>query len=201
MNMGVYQGDINGSRSIGHTLDNLRGPMIMAEPTFHYRIGGNPGTIGIGAWWNGRRFDAYHEHSSRHTTHGKSAGWYVTWEQLLWRENPDVAGCEQGIGVFAQYGWAPKDRSEVEDYVGGGIQWTGAIPTRNDDILGLGAFNVYFSDQAGFDEDYETAIEFFYKAQLFGWMAIKPDIQYIINPGGTKNGNALALGGRLEVVF
>lgn len=201
MNLGVYQGDSNGSRSVGHTLDNLRGPMLMAEPTLHYSLAGRQGSLGIGAWWNGKRFDAYHEHSHRHRSHGKSAGWYVTWEQLLWRENPDVEGCEQGIGLFAQYGWAPKDRSEVEDALSVGVQWAGALPGRDDDVMGLGAFTVWFSDKAGFDESYETAFEFFYKAQVFGWMAVKPDIQYIVNPGGTNRGNSLALGGRLEIVF
>lgn len=201
MNLGAYQGDINGSRSVGHTLKNLRGPMLMVEPTFHYTIAGHPGSLKIGAWWNGRMFEAYHEHRSRHRFHGKSAGWYVTWEQLLWRENPESKGCEQGIGFFAQYGWAPKDRSEVEDFLGGGIQWTGALPGRDDDVLGLGAFTVYFSDKAGFEKSYETAVEFFYKAQVFGWMALKPDIQYIKNPGGTNNRSAVALGGRLEIVF
>ncbi|MCX8043636.1 MAG: carbohydrate porin [Desulfobacterota bacterium] len=201
MNFGVYQGDINGSRSLGHTIGNLRGPMVIGEPTFHYTVAGKPGSLGIGGWWNGRRFEAYHEQRYRHRFHGKSAGWYVTLEQTLWRENPQTEGCEQGIGLFAQYGWAPKDRSEVEDALSIGLQWTGALPGRDEDALGLGAFTVWFSDKAGFDERYETAFEFFYKAQVFGWLAVKPDMQYIVNPGGTKRDNALALGGRLEIVF
>jgi len=200
-NLGIYQGKLEGSRSVGNTLDDLRGPMLIAEPSFTYAIGALPGQVSFGAWWNGRRFEAYHEHSTHHRYHGKSAGFYGFWHQLIWKENPQNKECPQGIGLFAQYGWAPKDRSEVEDFIGGGLQWTGAIPARDADVMGLGAFNVYFSDQAGFAESYETAFEFFYKAQLFGWMAVKPDIQYIVNPGGTGNGNALALGGRLEVVF
>ncbi len=36
MNVGIYQGDPDGGRSIGKTLDHLRGPMIMAEPNFLY---------------------------------------------------------------------------------------------------------------------------------------------------------------------
>jgi len=201
MNLGVYQRKNEGSRSVGNTLDDLRGPMLIAEPSVRYDLRGLPGTINFGVWWNGRRFDAYHEHSSRHRYHGKSGGFYGFWQQLVWKENPQNTECSQGIGLYAQYGWAPKDRSEVEDFIGGGLQWTGALPQRDDDVMGLGVFNVYFSDKAGFDKSYETAYEFFYKAQVFGWMALQPDIQYIVNPGGGKNRNALALGGRLEFVF
>ena len=200
-NFGVYQGKINGSRSIGNTLGDLRGPMLIVEPSFKYGIGGLPGMVNIGSWWNGRRFAAYHNNPANHAYYGKSYGYYAFWQQLLWKEKPGNEECGQGIGLFAEYGWAPKNRSEVEDFVGGGLRWKGALPSRDDDVMGLGVFTVNFSDQAGFKEHSETAIELFYKLQLTGWLAMQPDIQYIANPGGAGNRNALALGGRLEFVF
>ena len=34
------------------------------------------------------------------------------------------------------------------------------------------------------------------------WMYIKPDAQFVINPGGTQDlGNALVIGGRVSVNF
>ncbi|MBN2106204.1 MAG: carbohydrate porin [Deltaproteobacteria bacterium] len=200
-NFGVYQGKINGSRSVGNTLDDLRGPMLIVEPSFKYDLGGLPGKVNVGAWWNGRRFDAYHKHPTTHEYHGKAYGFYGFVQQLLWKENPDAEDCSQGIGVFAEYGWAAKDRSEIEDFAGGGLRWQGAIPGRDDDVMGLGAFTMYFSDQAGFADHSETALELFYKIQLTGWMALQPDVQYITNPGGDGNRNAVAVGGRLEFVF
>ena len=197
---GIYQGKNNGSRSIGDTLGDLRGPMLIVEPSFKYDLGGLPGKVNIGAWWNGRRFPAYHEHPSDHDYHGKSYGFYGFWQQLLWRKNPADDNCTQGIGLYAQYGWAPEDRSEAEQFVGGGVRWQGAIPTRDDDVLGLGVFNVYFSEKAGFKKRYETAIELFYKAQLTGWLAVQPDMQYIVNPGGQYK-DAIVLGGRVEFKF
>lgn len=62
-------------------------------------------------------------------------------------------------------------------------------------------FNVEFSDQAGFAEDNETIVELFYKAQVFNWLSFKPDIQYVSNPGGTTNSDALAIGLRFEVLI
>jgi porin len=200
-NFGIYQGKINGSRSIGNTLDDLRGPMLIVEPSFKYELGGLPGMVNIGGWWNGRRFPSFHKNPSDHDYYGKSYGLYGFWQQLLWKENPELEECGQGVGLFAEYGWAPESRAEAEQYIGGGVRWQGALPARDDDIMGLGVFNIYFSEQAGFTDHSETAIEFFYKVQLAGWMALQPDMQYITNPGGDGKRNALALGGRLEFVF
>ncbi|MBN2109297.1 MAG: carbohydrate porin [Deltaproteobacteria bacterium] len=198
---GIYQAEIDGSRSVGHTIDQLRGPMLIVEPSFKYKLGELPGMLSIGSWWNGRDFEAYHRYKTRHETHGKAWGFYGFWEQQLWKENPGAQDCKQGIGLFAQYGWAPKDRFEVEDYAGGGLRWQGAIPGRDDDVLGLGAFNVYFSDRAELKNHSETAVELFYKGQLTGWLAVQPDLQYITNPGGDIDKNALVLGCRAEFVF
>lgn len=200
-NAGIYQGKNEGSRSVGNTLDDLRGPMLIIEPSWKYDLNGLPGMVNIGAWWNGRRFEAYHGHRARHAFHGKAYGFYGFAQQLLWKENPDDELCDQGIGVFAEYGWAAKDRFEIEDFVGGGLRWQGALPGRDNDVLGLGVFNVYFSDQADFAEHAETAFELFYRAQLTGWMALQPDAQYITNPGGNISRSALVIGGRVEFVF
>lgn len=200
-NVGIYQGENNGTHSVGATLDDLRGPMLIFEPSLKFDLGGLTGMVNIGAWWNGRRFEAYHNNRSSHEYYGKAYGFYGFWQQLLWKENHDSKNCSQGIGFFAEYGWAPKDRFEIEDYTGVGLRWAGALPTRDDDCMGLGIFTVYFSDHAGFSDHAETAIEFFYKLQLTGWMAFEPDVQYITNPGGDGSRNACALGGRLEFVF
>jgi porin len=117
------------------------------------------------------------------------------------REHPDEPEDEQRLSVFGQYGWAPEDRSEAAQYLGAGLQWVGAIPTRDLDTVGLGAFHVIFSDEGDFADDYETAIELFYGLQLCDWLNLKPDLQYIIHPGGVGNPNSLVLGVRTQVSF
>lgn len=201
MNVGVYQGRPNGGRSISHTLDNLYGPMILVEPAFHYQLGDRPGHFRMGGWWNGDRFDEFDRNNPVPGTFGESYGWYLTWDQEIWSEESGSEEDEQGIGVFVQYGFAPEDRSEANHYIGGGVQWIGAIPSRDEDILGLGVFHVIFSEEAGFAQDGETACELFYKIQATGWMSLKPELQYIANPGGVGNDDALALGLRCEIVF
>ncbi|MFH1999270.1 MAG: carbohydrate porin [Planctomycetota bacterium] len=201
VNTGVYQGRPDGGRSIKSTLDNLYGPMVMVEPAFHYNVSELSGHFRLGGWWNGDRFDEFDKDDPDAGTFGRSYGWYLTWDQEIFKENPKEEEDGQGIGLFGQYGWTPEDRSEAEQYLGGGIQWIGAIPARDEDVLGLGIFHVNFSDEVDFEEHDETAIEFFYKVQLHDSLSIKPDVQYIINPGGTSNDDALSVGLRLELSF
>lgn len=203
INAGLYQGDPDGGRSLGNTLDDLAGPMVMVEPAFHYNLGDHPGHFRVGAWWNGvdvEELDA-DKAGEELDKFSSSYGLYLTWDQLVWKENPGDPHDQQGIGLFAQAGWSPEDRMEAEAYYGVGIQWVGPIPTRDDDIAGLGLFAVDFSDEADFEDDMETAVETFYRWQATDWLSFKPDIQYIDNPGGLGNKGALVLGLRVEAVY
>jgi porin len=196
---GLYQGRPDGGRAIGNTLDSLHGPMVLLEPGFHYAIGDRAGALRLGGWWNGDSFEQLDKNDPSPGEKAESYGWYLTWDQHLWPDGASMDG--KGIGVFGQYGWAPEDRSEAEHYLGAGLSWTGAVPTRDDDALGLGVFHVVFSDEAGFKKDSETAIELFYRVQLFRWLSIKADVQCIFHPGGSSNPYALPVGLRMDVRY
>lgn len=197
--LGIYQGRPDGGRSIGATLDNLYGPMVMVEPALRFDIAEWQGRLRMGGWWNGDRFERLDRSEPSSGTVGESYGWYLTWDQHLWRKRTGDEEDHRRVCCFAQYGWAPKDRSEVEHYIGGGIQWTGAIPRRDEDIIGLGIFHVEFSDDANFDKGSETAMEIFYKVQVFRWMSTKLDVQYIADPAEAADKDALVGGMRFEV--
>jgi len=201
MNVGVYQGRPNGGRSIGNTLDRFYGPMVMAEPAFHYSIANRNGHFRVGGWWNGDKVETLDRNNPGADEFVERHGAYLTLDQEIWMENPADEDDEQGLGVFAQYGWSPENRSEANNYVGGGLQWIGALPGRDEDILGLGVFQVIFSEEAGLAKDGETAIELYYLYQMAGWMSLKPDLQYILNPGGDGKPDALAIGVRWQILF
>jgi porin len=45
-------------------------------------------------------------------------------------------------------------------------------------------------------------LEATYQCQVTPWCVVQPDIQYIMNPGDTRDlGNAFVIGGRLAVSF
>jgi porin len=50
----------------------------------------------------------------------------------------------------------------------------------------------------------ETAVELNYGIQVKRWLSIRPDVQYIIDPGAfsfRNTRNAVALGGQVKVQF
>jgi porin len=129
-----------------------------------------------------------------------TTGFYIVLDQQLHAED---AGGDQGLFFFAQYGYADAEVSAVEHHLGAGVQWVGLIPGRDTDVAGLMASYAALSDEAGagFTDDAETAVELFYKAQITPWLSLKPDIQYISNPGGAGLDDAWVATLRLELVF
>jgi len=130
-----------------------------------------------------------------------NSGVYVTADQQLHRETDDAEDA-QGLGAFFQFGWAPGDRNEIHQHFGGGVHYVGLIPGRDEDVVGFAAQHVNLSGivQELEDRHSETALELFYRAQLTPWLSVKPDVQYIVNPGGAGR-DALVAGVRLEFAF
>ncbi len=117
---------------------------------------------------------------------------------------------DQGLGWFGRVGFLKGDRNFVNFYFDTGLTYKGLIPTRDEDTLGLafayaqlsnGAQNS-LSDEGSSPAGAEMVLELSYQAVLTPWLIVQPDLQYIINPGGTTDlDNALVVGGRASVVF
>ena len=121
----------------------------------------------------------------------------------MYKENPKEQYDDQGTSVFLQYGLADQEVMEIEQHIGGGVQWIGLMPSRDEDMTGLMASWVDLSDKsgAGFVENGELAIEFFHRFQISGAFSLKPDIQYVVNPGGRGEGDSIVATLRTELVF
>jgi porin len=162
-------------------LDSATGPLLGA-----YRLG---------IWYDPQA----KQDLSSGKTRRDDTGFYITCDQVLYRENGHDS---QGLGIFGRYGWADSKVNELTDFWSAGLQYQGLFPQRDDDVLGLGFAHGTFSDEAGFTEDYESAFELYYSAQLAPWLILGPDIQYVVNPGGNKTvDDALVVGVRLQIVF
>ena len=113
-------------------------------------------------------------------------GAYAIFEQELWAEQPEKADDARGITFFVQLATTDKKVIEVARHVAAGLQWVGPLAERDEDVLGFGATRADFSDEpgAGFTRDHELALETFYRWQARPWLAIKPDVQYVLDPGG-----------------
>jgi porin len=130
-------------------------------------------------------------------------GFYTSFDQMIYRENDED---DQGMGLFFRYGFAPSDANFLEDFWSVGGQYQGLIPTRNDDVLGLGVAQGFMTNDLGYYDGYnpgrETAFELYYAIQITKWMTISPDIQYIMDPGANHDGqDATVMGIRLGMQF
>lgn len=203
LGVGVY----DGAAQEGVRTGEREGKTFFGDPADLYLIGEVgvawqwrdelPGRLGVGAWKHTGTF-AHTDGTSPAVDNAE--GLYIVFDQWLWRE----AG-QQGIGAFAQFGVSDDDASPIDLHIGGGIAWTGMIPGRDDDVTGVMFSYAHFANPARnagvFTDDYEMAVETFYKLQLTPTVSIKPDLQYIANPGGVGLSDALASTLRVEVIF
>ena len=98
----------------------------------------------------------------------------------------------------------------MEFYFDTGLAYTGLIPTRDNDQIGLAVAygnlsppqaNVFLS-RGSSNAGYELLLESTYSAIVNKWLSIQPDLQYVIHPGATGAlGNALVVGCRASITF
>lgn len=138
---------------------------------------------------------------------GKNIGGYALIEGPLYRESIDT---EQGLNGFIRVGMANDRINQFSHYLGAGVVYTGPFRSRDEDQIGFAVaaagngkdFKRSVRMAGGTPEDYETNLELSYRAQLTDWLAIQPDVQYIINPGAVGGlRHALVLGARLEIGY
>ncbi len=207
LGVGVYDGAPDGGTSGFDTVfgDDAVG-FGLVELTLRTSLLGdtsNSGAYRVGVWYHS---DDVEEIAAALTPEifSENYGIYLAFDQLLFREGSD-SGEAQGLAAFAQFGWAPGDRNELAHYGGVGLVYTGALPGRDEDVLGVGVAHARFSKRLERLErpdgrTHETVLEVFYRAQLTPWLALQPDLQLIANPGG-QGRNALAAGLRFAIEF
>ncbi len=178
LNEGVLTGE-RGPSTFFHDPGDL---FMIAEAGSRWTTAdGLDGRLGVGVWHHSGTFAKFDGGIEDGTL-----GFYAVFDHALWRKDE-----QRGVNMFAQYGYADQRVSEIEHHIGTGLTVNGLIPGRDDDLLGLMASYAHLSDKtgAGFTEDFELAIELFYKAQVNGSFSLKPDLQYIIHPGGDASLN------------
>jgi len=158
-----------------------------------------PGTYRVGLW-NDPQPKAYTGSSKNYRD---DIGIYTSCEQMLYKETGDPED-SQGLGAFFRYGYAPSKRNDITNFFSVGFQYQGLLSGRDDDVLGVGFAQGFFADTAAsaYPEDYESALEVYYNAQVTPWLNISPSLQYVANPGGVKAvSDAVVLGVRAQMSF
>jgi porin len=164
------------------------------------------GKIALGAWYYTGRFPDLTETlpSGKPVPHRGSVGAYLIGDQTLWSAKPGRPGVVSG---FLQLGLGDGRVNQVGSYLGGGLTVTAPFSGRTQDQLGLalasavdGSHYDRAQASAGTPAASETTVELTYLVQLSSWLAIQPDLQYVVHPGGTEaTRNALVPGLRVAV--
>ena len=206
-----------------HFLNNENDLFLIAETGVRYRLFNGrthlPGKLSFGGWWDTNTFARL----SGSGTQKGNGGWYLTLDQILFKpphEKPAASGpranneTEQeqeefpsALAATFSVNWANPTVNAVDGNLLLGLSYTGLLPGRDLDVLGLGGTIAQFADAARTRDPYELAVETFYRLRFTQWVSLKPDLQYIVHPGGAGVAPAAAIRDalvgtlRLEVNF
>jgi len=147
-------------------------------PQFNSANGPLQGAYRVGMW---------------HDTTTDKEGYYVTCDQVLYKENADEED-SQGLGVFARYGDAQEKTYDMGSFWSAGLQYQGLLEGRDDDVLAVGYAVGDFSQAMGFTQD-ESVVEAYYNIVLAPWISITPSIQHVTNPGGVATSHDVTIAG------
>jgi porin len=163
----------------------------------------------IGGWYYSAAFDdlVELEPNGQPVRHRGSSGIYALVDRVLFK---DPGHPEKRLAGFLQGGYGDSRVDRFGSYLGAGLTAVGVIAGRDTDELGL-AFayarngSHYMSSQSmqGLPvTSAEKAIEITYLMQLTKWLAVQPDLQYVIHPNTDPTiANALAFQLRFEISF
>jgi porin len=151
------------------------------------------GLIKLGAWRHGGKCPSLRGTRAISANYG---GYGILEGSILGTVKEEDAPC---LSAFLQFSAAPGEFNEIKNYLGAGMRASGYIPRRGDDSMGIGMARAIMSDDLPGLKD-ETALEAYYLAPFFDAVTIQPDVQYIVNPGGTEK-NAFVAGVRFGLEF
>ncbi|SES02946.1 carbohydrate porin [Sphingobium sp. YR768] len=141
-------------------------------------------------------------------------GFYALADQMILREG----NAGRGLSIFGQFTANPAASAQITHWYAAGLVKIGTFSGRDADSISLGIVHAQVNPRlrrvAAEAQDLpggyaalpmgETAIELSYGIQLRRWLSIRPDLQYILDPGAfsyRRTNDALALGGQVKMQF
>ncbi len=143
------------------------------------------------------------EHSSRY-------GIYVAFQQQLSGTSKDGKSVT-GLSVFANVTQADRATSVTDNQVALGLFYKGLVPAVPGDVLGLGFARTNVNGRAAAADvlvpgtpvrSAEYAAELYYSIHPLDWLELRPNVQYIHQPGGVAAaGDVVVLGMKAAITL
>ena len=171
-----------------------------AEENMH----GLPGHYWFGAYYSTWEYAQFGSTQSA----ANAYGFYWHADQKVYEEAP---GSDQGLTLWTAFVLSPQENiAKIPFQWNCGVAYQGMVPQRNEDIAMFGLAYGSFSDDYGNAGNayngepvsYEMALEWGYRIQFNRFLYAQPNIQYIVQPGGTGSiPDAFVLGLQIGVTF
>lgn len=186
-----------------------KGFLIAAETGYEKDRENNSGPylkLSLGGWYytnNFKRLNYLHGKNITAYVRG-NFGIYLSSEKTLYAE---PSGTGVGLAAFIRVGIADKKVNKVDGYWGAGLNYTGLIPGRENDVFGVAIASAhnceYYRDSEAAAgnriERYEYIWEVTYEMNLGNGFKVQPDFQFVKNPADCfKNDYAVVIGTRLQ---
>jgi porin len=163
----------------------------------------------LGAWHYTTDFESVlpREDGGDPRSQNGTQGLYALLEGDLYAEPGQT---RQGLSGFLRVGVADDAVNRIGTYAGAGLVYTGLLPARAEDVLGLGVSAAWNGDDfkqaqaaAGTPvRDAEMTFELSYWMPLLSWLSVQLDAQFIRNPSTDPAlDDALLFGVRYQVTF
>jgi porin len=142
-------------------------------------------------------------------------GGYVLGDQMVLRDRGGISG--RGLSIFGHFTANPEQSAQITRWYAGGLLKIGTFAGRDADTVALGVVHAQVNERlraahagtpAATADGYtalpegETAIELSYGFQATRWLNIRPDVQYIVDPGAfsyRRTPDAIALGVQVKM--
>ncbi|MET4387830.1 porin [Bradyrhizobium sp. F1.4.3] len=134
-------------------------------------------------------------------------GAYVSFVQQVLR--PSQTNSAGTLSLFLNATVADRRTSTTDYQVAGGLTYTGPFRSRPEDDIGFAVGTTHVNSRVAWSEELqnlaglgpvavqgnEYVLEFYYTYRPLAGLQVRPNIQYVIDPGGTStNSNALVFG-------
>ena len=208
--VGVYEfNPENAKERHGWNLDTKHadGVTIPAEVIWKPKsfVNGLAGSYRVGGMYNTAR-DVANQKDVANTTDAKNrtfAGWLAIEQQLI-----STGAGNKGLHSFANFTWHDRITNKVDNSQQLGVKYVGLNSSSPNDYVGFAVNRVHVNNRlktkspTKYDASAEYNLELNYSYNPAPWLMLRPNLQYVVNPGSTNNiDDAFVLGLSTRVIF
>jgi porin len=146
-------------------------------------------------------------------TIGHESGGYAVLQQQVSTRDGDST---RGLTVFGNFVQADRNTAVIDQLITVGVFYTGPFDARPQDQLGFAVGRTHVNSRVADGQQLQNAnglgpvpvqnseypIELYYSINATRWLIVRPNVQYIIRPGGTsEHPNVVVLGVKASLSF